>query len=90
MSDYETMRIYCDDLLQRIAAHDEWVKRHPDHLSVDFRREWRAWADEGLNTFTTTFNPDDIEPPISDVLTSQRFAALMSIALAAYEKTHHV
>lgn len=86
---YEILRNYVDDLGARISQKVEWAKRHPDHTTKQYQLDEMAFydADPGLapESFTSTFDPDDPMPSASDIITHERFFALMNIALEAYE-----
>ena len=84
---YKEIKTYCDDLSERIRLLDEWELRHPDRDSLEFREDERAYCrEEKVEGFTSSFDPNDESPDVSDVLTSQRFNYLMQVAVAAYEK----
>ena len=83
---YTRLRKYCDDLTFRVLARDEWRKRHPDWDTQLFRSEYWAWLEKGMKKFDSSFDPDDLEPQTSDVLTAENFLALITVALTAYEQ----
>lgn len=86
---YEILRDYVDDLGTRISQKVEWAKRHPDHTTEQYQLDECGYydADPGSapRSFMSTFDPDDPSPQVSDIITHERFFALMNIALEAYE-----
>jgi hypothetical protein len=88
---HEKLEHYCNDLAERVAQRDEWRLRHPDWDTQEFRREHLKWSradDEEATTmkFLSSFNPNDLEPNTSDILTTDIFLALMEAVLRK-EKT---
>ena len=86
---YFNIKTYCDDLTERLRLVEECKLRHPDWDTQPFRRdEWdgdKTEDDEKL-TFKSSFDPNDLRPHTSDLLTSERWNDLMLVALAAFEK----
>jgi hypothetical protein len=90
-SAYADIRSYLDDLTNRQRLREAWLERHPDHDSNSGEYMGDSWQ-HTLNptgwkpSGRSTFDPNDPEPQVSDILTSQRFANLMRVAVSAYEK----
>lgn len=87
---YLNIKEYCDDLTERLRLVEEWKLRHPDWDTQLFRRDESDWYKaldlyEGL-TFKSSFDPNDLRPHTSDLLTAERWNDLMRVALAAFEK----
>jgi hypothetical protein len=87
---YLNIKKYCDDLTERLRLVEEWKLRHPDWDTQPFRRDESDWYKaldlyEGL-TFKSSFDPNDLRPHTSDLLTAERWNDLMRVALAAFEK----
>ena len=86
---YFNIKTYCDDLTERLRLVEEWKLRHPDWDTQPFRRDESDWYRaldlyEGL-TFKSSFDPNDLRPHTSDLLTSERWNDLMLVALSAFE-----
>lgn len=88
---YEILRDYVDDLGARMSQKVEWTKRHPDHTTKQYQLDENSYwlAEDGLTprSFASSFDPNDPMPQTSDIITHERFFALMNIALEAYEAT---
>lgn len=89
---YSRIKTYCEDLSTRIRLVDEWKLRHPDYKTRQFEIDHRAWyksEDDTELTFESSFDPNDLMPETSDIITAQRLNDIMLITLAAYEKPLH-
>jgi hypothetical protein len=85
---YFNIKEYCDDLTERLRLVEEWKLRHPDWNTQPFLRDESNWIradDDAESTFETSFDPNDLRPNTSDLLTSERWNDLMLVALSAFE-----
>jgi hypothetical protein len=85
---YFNIKEYCDDLTERLRLVEEWKLRHPDWNTQPFLRDESNWIradDDAELTFETSFDPNDLRPNTSDLLTSERWNDLMLVALSAFE-----
>jgi hypothetical protein len=85
---YFNIKTYCDDLTERLRLVEEWKLRHPDWNTQPFLRDESNWIradDDAELTFETSFDPNDLRPNTSDLLTSERWNDLMLVALSAFE-----
>ena len=90
---YLNIKTYCDDLTERLRLVEEWKVRHPDWDTQPFRRDESNWIradDDAELTFETSFDPNDLRPQTSDLLTSERWNDLMLVALSAFEAAGEV
>lgn len=90
---YLNIKEYCDDLTERLRLVEEWKLRHPDWDTQPFLRDESNWIradDDAELTFETSFDPNDLRPNTSDLLTSERWNDLMLVALSAFEAAGEV
>lgn len=84
---YELLRSYVDSLRDRLLAKEDWKQRHPDWESIAFAKDETAFYDGNFShdLKMSSFDPNDLMPHTSDVITAELFAALATVALTAYE-----
>lgn len=85
---FDRLKNYSNDLSERLRLLDEWLLRHPDSDSKQFRQDARDWEldTEKEHNFQSTFDPNDERPDTYDTISAQRFNDLILVALKAYEK----
>lgn len=88
-SAYDRLRAYCSDLSERLEAQEQWMKRHPDSDSLEYRNDEHMYYDE--NVFMklppqSSFDPNDPKPRTDDLFTSRLLCDLMKVALDAHDR----
>ena len=83
------LNAYFQDLKRRHEELFVWKMRHPDHHTAEFGKDYDDWALYRLpGTAGSTFDPDDLAPNVSDVLTSETFLDVIEVAVIAYTTAH--
>lgn len=80
---------YFLDLKRRHEELFVWRLRHPDYDSAEFGKDWDEWVEYRLPAVNgSTFDPDDLPPSVSDLLTSERFLDVVEVAVIAYQTAY--
>ena len=84
----ERLKTYVNDLGLRIKLKEEWDSRHPDRNETQFELDadhHERYGGKGFieAPYASTFDPTDIEPNTSDIVTAQSFFDIAYAALTA-------
>ena len=93
---HDALLTYWTDLHSRYIAQQEWKKRHPDWQTDAYEHDYSAWWQSqhtGIALapsviFTSSFQPSDLMPSTSDVITVELLLNLLRTTLDAYQKAH--
>lgn len=84
---YERLKSYRDDLATRFEQLAAWRERHPDWDSETYRLDEDAYEKVMPLSGLSSFDPHDLPPSVSDLVSSQMFFWLVDVATAAFENT---
>lgn len=72
---WQRLVTYLNDLNRRLLAQERWSQRNPDINPFDIKQ------------YTMELHESDPWPETRDILTIERFMDLITIAIAAFERT---